>query len=159
MNNEHTDPSLFGRRSKDTRHPVVFRPDRVVMRNGWVESTLFHEAAYHEALVHPAMFAHTNPKRVAIVGGGEGASLREVLKHNTVEEAVLIEIDEKIVNVSKVHMPEWSDCSDLTGSASWCIEDPRTRLYHEDALTWFVERYSSVEKSADPMDVVILNAL
>jgi spermidine synthase len=49
---------------------------------------------YHEALVHPALFSHSNPKRVAIIGGGEGATLREVLKHNTVSEAIMIEIDE-----------------------------------------------------------------
>lgn len=159
LNNERPETSLLQRRSQDSRHAVVFRPDRVVMRDGWVESTLFHEAAYHEALVHPALFAHVNPKRIAIIGGGEGASLREVLKHNTVEEAVLLEIDETIVNVSKEHMPEWSDCSDLKGSASWCIEDPRTKLYHEDALTWFVDRYSSVQESTEPLDVVIMNAL
>lgn len=130
------------------------------MRDGWVESTLFHEAAYHEALVHPALFAHDDPKRVAIIGGGEGASLREVLKHKTVEEAVLLEIDETIVNVSKIHMPEWSDCSDLKGSAAWCIDDARTRLFHEDALEWFVDHYASSEASdAAPMDVVIMNAL
>ena len=129
------------------------------MRDGWVESTLFHEAAYHEALVHPALFAHANPKRVTIIGGGEGASLREVLKHKTVKEAVLLEIDEKIVNLSKEYMPEWSDCSDLNGSASWCFDDPRTKLHHVDALKWFVDRYSSVESTIEPMDVVIMNAL
>jgi len=160
VNNERLDTSsLLKRRSQDARHAVVVKPDRVVMRDGWVESTLFHEAAYHEALVHPALFAHANPKRVAIIGGGEGASLREVLKHKTVEEAVLLEIDETIVNVSKEYMPEWSDCSDLKGSAAWCIKDPRTRLYHEDALTWFVDRYASAEASAEAIDVVIMNAL
>jgi spermidine synthase len=55
------------------------------------------EKEYHEALVHPAMFAHPNPKKVAMVGGGEGAMLHEVLKHTTVEKPTMIEIDEIIM--------------------------------------------------------------
>ncbi len=117
------------------------------------------EAAYHEALVHPAMFAHEAPKRVAIIGGGEGATLREVLKHNTVEEAIMIEIDEKMVNVSRQYIPEWSDCSDLEGSANWCVDDPRSTMYYEDALAWFMNRYSNGNSTAEPIDVIIVDAL
>lgn len=156
LNNKRPETSMLQRKA---RHAVVFRPDRVVMRDGWVDSTLFHEAAYNEALVHPAMFSHTNPKKVAIIGGGDGSSLREALKHKTVEEALLLELDETIINVSKIHMPEWSDCSDLKGSADWCIEDPRTKVYHEDALAWFVERFSKGNSTEEPIDVVIMNAL
>jgi spermidine synthase len=156
LNNKRPETSLLQRKA---RHAVVLRTDRVVMLNGWVESTLFHEAAYNEALVHPAMFSHPNPKKVAIIGGGEGSSLRETLKHKTVEEALLLELDETIVNVSKIHMPEWSDCSDLKGSADWCIEDPRTKVFHEDALSWFADRYSNDNSTEEPIDVVILNAL
>ena len=142
-----------------SRYPL--RPDRFVFLDGWIQSTLFHEAAYHEALVHPAMFAHANPKRIAIIGGGEGATLREVLKHDTVKEAIMIEIDEKMVNASREYIPEWSDCSDLEGSASWCIEDPRARVYDEDALAWFTDRYSSSKKpkKSERLDVIIMDAL
>lgn len=117
------------------------------------------EAAYHEALVHPAMFAHPNPKRVAIIGGGEGATLREVLKHNTVETAYMIEIDEEMVLISREHLPEWSDCSDLEGSTIWCIEDPRSRVHYENALDWFISRYGVEEITEEPMDVIIVDAL
>jgi spermidine synthase len=55
------------------------------------------EKEYHEALVHLAMFAHPNPKKVAMVRSGEGATLREVLKHTTVEKPTMIEIDEIIM--------------------------------------------------------------
>jgi spermidine synthase len=129
------------------------------MLDGVLQSSLFHEAAYHEALVHPALFSHSNPKRVAIIGGGEGATLREALKHNTVEEVVMIDIDEKMVNVSRQHLPEWSDCSDMVGSASWCGDDPRAKIYYEDALTWFKTRYSDGGKSDALMDVIIMDAL
>ncbi len=72
-----------------------------------IQSTELDEYIYHEALVHPAMTLHPSPKRVLILGGGEGATLREVLKHNTVEKAVMVDIDEVVVEVSKKYLPEW----------------------------------------------------
>lgn len=151
--------TLFRRGLHEPRNTLVFQPDRIVMLDGWIQSTLFNEAAYHEALVHPALFAHANPKRVAIIGGGEGATLREVLKHKSVEEAVMIEIDEMMVNVSRQYIPEWSDCSDLVGSVPWCVDDSRAKVYYEDALAWFIDRYSQDNSSIEPMDVVIMDAL
>ncbi len=117
------------------------------------------DAAYHEALVHPAMFAHVNPKRVAIIGGGEGATLREVLKHKTVEKVVMIDIDEQMVALSREYLPEWSDCSMLEGSSGSgnCFEDSRVELYCEDAFAWFIDRYG--ENAGEPFDVVIMDAL
>jgi len=156
----------YGRKamlSQDAQHSVSGRPERIVFLDGMIQSTAFREAAYHEALVHPALFTHVNPKRVAIIGGGEGATLRDVLKHNTVEEAVMIEIDEKMVDASRQYIPEWSDCSDLEGSASWCVKDPRASVYYQDAFAWFVDQYASgdeeTRKSAEQMDVIIMDAL
>lgn len=125
------------------------------------QSTRLGEASYHESLVHPVMFAHENPKRVAIVGGGEGATLREVLKHRTVQEAVMIEIDEDMVDVSMEYIPNWSDCSDLVGSADVCFDDPRATLYFEDALAWFITRYykEQLKDTKDLLDVIIMDAL
>ena len=137
---------------------AAHRPQRMVFLDGWVQSTLFHEAAYHEALVHPAMFSHPKPKKVAIIGGGEGATLREVLKHNTVKEAIMIEIDETMVNASREFLPEWSDCSDLVGSSDWCRDDPRARMYYEDAYAWFINRYAQ-DLNKESLDVIIMDAL
>ena len=61
---------------------------KVLILDKDVQSTERDEYIYHETLVHPAMLTHPEPKRVLIVGGGEGATLREVLKHPTVEKAV-----------------------------------------------------------------------
>ncbi len=72
-----------------------------------IQSTEFDEYIYHEALVHPAMTLHPSPKHVLILGGGEGATLREVLKHNTVEKAIMVDIDDVVVEVSKKYLPEW----------------------------------------------------
>jgi spermidine synthase len=117
-----------------------------------------------ESLVHPAMFAHTCPKRVAIVGGGEGATLREVLKHKTVEKVVMIDIDEQMVLLSRKFLPFWSDCSIIEKSSKSCFDDPRVDTYFEDAFQWFMKRFSVAQnrgqpEEEEPFDVIILDAL
>ena len=149
--------SLSNDGSYQANHSELFRPDRIVFLDGVMQSRRSGDAAYHEALVHPAMFAHANPKRVAIIGGGEGATLREVLKHKTVEKVVMIDIDEQMVSLSREYLPEWSDCSMLEGISGSCFDDPRVELYCADALAWFIERYS--EASQDPFDVIIMDLL
>ena len=81
----------------------ISSPDKILFLDGVEQSSLHGEAAYHEALVHPAMLTHNNPKRVAIIGGGEGATLREVLKHKSVEHVVMIDIDKELINLCREH--------------------------------------------------------
>ena len=145
--------------SYESRNSELFMPDRMLMLDGVLQSRSKGEEAYHEALVHPVMFSHDNPKRVAIIGGGEGATLREVLKHNTVETAIMLEIDEIMVQVSKQYLPTWSDCSDIVGSTTSCFEDPRADVYYEDAIGWFLHRYGNDGEKAEPLDVIIMDAL
>ena len=154
--------SLSNDGSYEATHPELYRPDRVVFLDGVMQSSLYGDEAYHEALVHPGMFAHPNPRRVAIIGGGEGATLREVLKHKTVDEVKMIEIDEVMVNVSHEFLPSWSDCSAFTDT-EWCVEEPRADVRYEDALAWFIDRFtddgSKVDEDTDPFDVIIMDAL
>lgn len=144
-----------------TQNRDLFRPDKIVYLDGVTQSRLMGEAAYHEALVHPAMVSHPRPKRVAIVGGGEGATLREVLKHNTVEHVTMVEIDEKMVNVCRKFLPEWSDCRNLVGSAPSCFDDPRAEIIYSDAITWFIERFGNKAEidANQKFDVIIMDAL
>lgn len=100
--------SLSGDGSYQSLHPELFEPDRIVFMGGTLQSRRLGDAAYHEALVHPGLFSHPNPKRVAIIGGGEGATLREILKHDTVEKVVMIDIDSMIVEISKEFLPGWN---------------------------------------------------
>jgi S-adenosylmethionine decarboxylase proenzyme len=151
--------SLGNDGSYESLNPEFFAPDRIVFLDGILQSRRSGDAPYHEALVHPAMFAHENPKRVAIIGGGEGATLREVLKHKTVEKVVMVEIDEKMVNLSRKFLPDWSDCSNVAGSASDCFEDPRVALYCEDAFKWFIDRFANDSDTEEPFDVIIMDAL
>lgn len=100
------------------------------------------DSDYHEALVHPAMFAHPSPVNVAIIGGGEGATLREVLKHSTVDHVTMIEIDEEFIQIAREHLAQMSDCSNLVGRAENCFDDEIVEIFHESGLKWFIDRYS-----------------
>jgi spermidine synthase len=105
-----------------------------------IQSSLMDEHVFHECMTQPAMTLHPNPKKVAVCGGGEGATLREALKHNTVKEAHMIDIDEELVDMVKVHMPEWHQGA---------FDDPRTTLLHTDA-----RKYLEDNKGAN-FDVVL----
>ena len=78
--------------------------------NGDIQSCEADEFIYHEALVHIAMLYHKNPKNVLIMGGGEGATAREVLKHSKVlDKVVMVDIDKDFVEACKETIPSWSE--------------------------------------------------
>jgi len=95
-----------------------------------IQTSILDEYIFHECMTQPAMTLHPNPKRVVVCGGGEGATLREALAHNTVEEAIMVDIDEELVDMVKVHMPEWHQGA---------FEDSRTTLLHTDARGWLAD--------------------
>ena len=99
----------------------------------------------HEALVQPGMFAHPNPKRVAITGGGEGATLREALKHKCVDLVRMIDVDEIMCKESARSLcPAWNSCDDFEGSTiNSCFDDPRADVRREDALAFFIQRFNT----------------
>ena len=78
----------------------------MLVLDGMVMTTDRDEFVYHEMLVHVPLFTHPNPRRVLVVGGGDGGTVREVLKHETVEEVVLAEIDGKVIEAAKRFLPE-----------------------------------------------------
>lgn len=148
----------------EAQHPDLYAPDRQVFLDGMLQSTRMGNEAYHEALVHPGMFTHLSPKRVAIIGGGEGATLREVLKHKSVQHVKMIEIDCIMVKTSREFLPSWNSCSDISGSTHSCFDDPRADILCEDALSWFIDRFSTDPTSGgnaneDKFDVIIMDAL
>lgn len=147
--------------SYEVSYPGSFGPDKILFLDGIIQSTLYGDAPYHESIVHPAMMAHSNPKRVAIIGGGEGATLREVLKYKSVEEVVILEIDEELVQICAEYMPEWSDCSDIEGiDAKSCFEDSRARVLYVDAFKWFIDTFGKAEQGTEKeFDVIIMDAL
>jgi spermidine synthase len=78
---------------------------RVLVLDGVVQITEKDEFFYHEMLVHVVMNSHPDPKRVIVIGGGDGGTVREVLRHRSVEKVYFIEIDEEVINVSKKFFP------------------------------------------------------
>lgn len=144
------------------KSPEYTTPDRLLFLDGIIQSVVSSERVYHEAMVHPAMFAHSDPKKVAILGGGEGATLREVLKHKTVEQVAMVEIDKELVDIVRKYIPSMSDCSDFEKRADNCFEDDSVTMHYEDGRHWFVNRYGpspSVQPEQQNYDVVLLDAL
>jgi spermidine synthase len=105
---------------------------RILVLDGEVQLSTKFEYIYHEMLVHPAMLYHKNPKKVLIVGGGDGGCLREVVKH-PVKEIYLVDIDKKVIEVSKKYLPSVS---------AGAFEDKRLKIFNEDAFR-FLERYQN----------------
>src|SRR3990170_4059292 len=78
---------------------------RCLVLDGKTQSSEADEWLYHEALVHPPMILAPNPRRVLICGGGEGATLREVLRYRSVTKATMVDIDGEVVDLCKRHLP------------------------------------------------------
>jgi len=118
--------------------------DRALILDDYIQSSYQDEHFYHESLVHPAMVTHPAPRDVLILGGGEGATLREVLKHKTVQRAVMVDIDGEVVELSRRYLPEMHQGS---------FDDPRARVVIEDGFV-YVE---NALKAGDKYDVVIMD--
>jgi len=114
---------------------------KALILDGKVQSTTLDEFIYHEAIIHPALLCHPNPRRVFVVGGGEGAPLREILKHRTVEHALLVDIDSEVVELCRRHLPEMS---------AGAFDDPRIRVEVMNARTF-------LETSEETFDTIIID--
>jgi spermidine synthase len=114
---------------------------RCLVLDGKMQSSEADEFIYHEALVHPALLTHPDPKRVFIVGGGEGATLREILRHRSVERVLMVDIDQEVVERCKQYLPEWHQGA---------FDDPRVELKFLDARKY-------LEDTNDSYDVIIID--
>jgi spermidine synthase len=103
---------------------------KMLILDGDTQSSQADERIYHEALVHPAMAGAPDCSEVLILGGGEGATLREVLRHPAVRRATMVDIDGEVVELSKQYLPEWS---------AGAFGEPRARVIIGDALKFLAE--------------------
>jgi spermidine synthase len=121
-------------------------PGRALILAGTLQTSLNEEFTYHEPLVHIPLFAHPNPHRVLIIGGGDGGALRHVLLHPTIDRALEVEIDQTVVEASLRFLPEIS-----RGAYS----DPRTELKIQDGAQFLAdtsERFDAIlVDSTDPV--------
>lgn len=109
--------------------------------DGKIQSSERDEFVYHDGLVHPALIAHPDPRSVFIAGGGEGATLREVLNHRTVKRAVMVDIDAEVVDLARRY---------LTGWHQGAFDDPRTELHCTDARKY-------LEDTTEKFDAMVLD--
>ncbi len=114
---------------------------RSLVLDGKTQSTERDEHIYHQALVQPAMMMHPNPVSVFIGGGGEGGTLREALSHKSVERAVMIDLDQEVVELCRRYLPQHHQGS---------FDDPRVTLLHQDARGY-------LERTDEQFDVMIMD--
>ncbi len=113
----------------------------MLLNDGIIMVSERDEYVYHEMIVHPAMFVHPEPSRILVIGGGDGGTVRELVKHDTVTRVVMVEIDEMVVNACREHMP----------SLSYALDDPRVELIIDDGVKFA----ASTEES---FDVVLIDS-
>lgn len=115
---------------------------KLMVIDGCVMLTQRDNFLYHEMMSHPALFTHSQPKNVVIIGGGDCGTLKEVLKHDSVESVVQVDIDERVTRLSEQFFPELCEKN----------EDPRASLLFDDGIAWMKNA------QAGSIDVVIIDS-
>ena len=113
---------------------------RALILDNTYQTTEKDEFIYHELISHPALFTHPNPKKVLVIGGGDGGTVREVVKHKSVEKVDFVELDEKVVEVCKKYMPTLS-----------------SEIDNEKVNTIFTDGIKYVAETEERYDVIIVD--
>ena len=114
---------------------------KVLVLDGVIQTTEKDEFIYHEMMTQVPLFSHPNPRRVLVIGGGDGGIVREILKH-PIEEVYLVEIDEQVITLSKKY---------LSAICKGAFKDSRTRVRVEDGAQFITEQ-------TDPFDIVMIDS-
>lgn len=125
----------------------TFSPPQTLVTDGKTQSAQFDEFAYHESLVHPGLLkvsSQTGDKKLTVFigGGGELATARECLRHTAVERIVMVDLDERVIELCKEHLPEWG--------GKEVAENPRLELIVGDAFKY-------LQETKDVYDVIIMD--
>ncbi|MDZ4349847.1 MAG: polyamine aminopropyltransferase [Xanthomonadaceae bacterium] len=115
---------------------------KLMVIDGAIMLTSRDNFLYHEMMSHPALFTHSNPKRVVIIGGGDCGTLREVLRHREVERVTQVDIDERVTRLAEQYFPELCESND----------DPRAELLFDDGVAYMRDA------EADSLDLVIVDS-
>jgi spermidine synthase len=115
---------------------------KVLVLDGRIQSSQADEFIYHDALVHPGMLtAEASPRTALVIGGGEGATLREILRYPSITRAVMVDIDGEVVELCRRHLPEMHQGA---------FDDPRAEVRHEDARGY-------LERTTERFDVITID--
>lgn len=137
----HTEKSLY-------QDVLVFESEtygNVLVLDGVIQCTERDEFSYQEMIAHIPLASHPNPKKVLVIGGGDGGVVREVLKHPSVEEVVLCDIDEAVIRVSKTYLPHMSSL----------LSSSRVKVHIGDGFAYLSKNTSTydviITDSSDPV--------
>jgi spermidine synthase len=111
--------------------------------NGHLQFSSADEYRYHEALVHPAMVLAGEPRRVLVLGGGDGLAVREVLRYPSVSSVTLVDLDPGMTELSAKFPP-------LAALNNGAFSDPRVHVVNRDAMIW-------LEEETPPFDAAIID--
>ncbi|CAN5479218.1 polyamine aminopropyltransferase [soil metagenome] len=144
--NLFTDNIIYAKSSPYQRIVVTKgKTGHALFLNGNLQFNSFDEYRYHEALVHPAFAAFgENPKRILVLGGGDGLALREILKYKSVENVTLVDLDPGMTGLSKA-LPALAE---LNRNA---YDDPRVSVTNADAFVWLDNN------TLEPFDIAIVD--
>jgi spermidine synthase len=112
---------------------------RCLILNNEIQSAEIDEFIYHEGLVHPAMVLHPHPRDILILGGGEGATVREILKHPSVRRVTMVDIDREVVEFCRKYLGGWHQGA---------LDHAKTRLVIKDARSY-------VRDTKETFDIII----
>jgi len=134
---------LYSGKSEFQSIQVIDTPafGKCLILDGKIQCSEADEFIYHESLVHPPMITHPQPETVFIAGGGEGATLREILAHSTVKRVVMVDIDKMVPDICKEFLPSLGQGS---------FEDSRVELLHMDAMKY-------LDETQEKFDVIIID--
>ncbi|MGI6035226.1 MAG: polyamine aminopropyltransferase [Limnochordia bacterium] len=114
---------------------------RMLVLDGMVQTTEKDEYVYHEMITHVALYTHPNPRRAAVIGGGDGGAVREILKHPSIEKVVLAEIDAGVIEAARSYLPNISSA----------LDDPRVEIMVGDGIAHIGARRNAY-------DIVIIDS-
>ena len=135
--------TLHSRRSSFQKIEVVDSLDfgRMLVLDGVINLTERDEFVYHEMLAHVPLFSHPEPRTVLIVGGGDGGTAREVLKHEGISRIQLVEIDEEVMSVSRDYFP----------ALAQSLEHPKVYVLVMDAVEYLKE-------TKEKFDIILIDS-
>lgn len=114
---------------------------KCLILDGRMQSAEADEYIYHEALVHPAMVTADPVEKAVVIGGGEGATVREILRYACIRRVDMVDIDKRVVDLCRLHLPQWHQGS---------LDDPRVSIYAEDGRAF-------IEKAEENYDAVFVD--
>ena len=135
-------------------------PSRYFYLDGALKASSEATPAFYESFVHPSMLAHPNPKRALVFGSTTGATVKELLKHKSVEDIALVGAVESLLSFAKQKLFTLNDCSDVVSVEDNCLDDSRVDAIYEHPNKWLYSYHASrLDKANSLFDIIMVDFL